>query len=167
MSAFKSCCFSVLLVGVTLSAGEPPAHPPGQPDSVPYMTSTFPAKANGQHNSVAQSGDTQRLPMLTRDAKAAPYVSTVERMRGFHRVFSGDLKYYISSLDTKLNGDTTSTVLVTVLDSLSETYTFQLAPGSLRIHFVKNAESNGNSVKLTFLSADTGKDEVVAVNFTN
>jgi hypothetical protein len=109
--------------------------------------------------------EAQSLSPLTRDAKAAPYVSTVERLRDFHRATAGDFRYYVSSLDTNQNGDTTSTVLVTVEDANSERRTFQIAPGTLKVHRVKAVEAMGNAVKAIILSAESGKDEQVGLAF--
>src|SRR3954471_20552347 len=108
---------------------------------------------------------TQTLPPLTRQDKSAPYLNTVESLRDFHRAFASDFRYYISNLDTNQNGDTTSTVLVTVLNENSEVYTFQIAPGPLKISLVKSAEPMGKAVRVTILSADSGKDEVVMLSF--
>src|SRR5437868_490675 len=107
----------------------------------------------------------QSLSPLTREAKAAPYISTVECLRDFHRAFAGDFRYYVSSLDTDQNGDTTSTILVTVEDANSERRTFQIAPGTLKVHHVKTVEPTGNSVKMVILSAESGKDEAVGLAF--
>ena len=109
--------------------------------------------------------EAQSLSPLTREAKAAPYISTVECLHDFHRAFAGDFRYYISSLDTNQNGDTTSTVLVTVEDANSERRTFQIAPGTLKVHLVKGVEPIGNAVKVTILSAESGKDEQVLLTF--
>jgi hypothetical protein len=107
----------------------------------------------------------QSVSPLTREAKAAPYINTVECLRDFHRAFAGDLRYYVSSLDTNQNGDTTSTVLVTVEDANSERRTFQIAPGPLKVHLVKAVEPIGNAVKVIILSAESGKDEEVGLAF--
>lgn len=107
----------------------------------------------------------ESLSPLTREAKAAPYISTVERLRDFHRAMAGEFRYYVSSLDTNQNGDTTSTVLVTVEDANSERRTFQIAPGTLKVHHVKAVEPMGEAVKAIILSAESGKDEEVGLAF--
>jgi hypothetical protein len=89
----------------------------------------------------------------------------VERLRDFHRAIAGDFRYYVSSLDTNQNGDTTSTVLVTVEDANSERRTFQIAPGALKVHRVKAVEPTGNAVKVMILSAESGKDEEIGLAF--
>jgi hypothetical protein len=113
----------------------------------------------------AASVNAQSLSPLTQEAKAARYISTVECLRDFHRAFAGDFRYYVSSLDTNQNGDTTSTVLVTVEDANSERRTFQIAPGTLKVHHVKAVEPVGNAVKAIVLSAESGKDEEVVLAF--
>jgi hypothetical protein len=68
-------------------------------------------------------------------------------------------------LDTNQNGDTTSTVLVTVEDANSERRTFQIAPGALKVHHVKGVQPMGDAVKVIILSAESGKDEEIGLAF--